>query len=196
MVWGDAESTIAPDCQHSDSKQFSFLPTFVFCSSIDFWVAGSWTWFYNNTLYSSIFLYFGASNCVYSDGKKCMLIVIHVGKAEKSILLGRKEIFLISISTSTSCLSLSSPSQPPSKQLPTHIHPIKSHFHHFLFFQLLSYVRLFATPWTAALQVSLSFNICQSLQRFMTITSMLKTQSQSSPFLRHNWHKALYLFQR
>ena len=35
--------------------------------------------------------------------------------------------------------------------------------------QLLSHVLLFVTPWTAALQASLSFNISQSLLNFMSI---------------------------
>ena len=35
--------------------------------------------------------------------------------------------------------------------------------------QLLSHVRLFATPWTAACQASLSFNISQSLLKLMSI---------------------------
>ena len=38
--------------------------------------------------------------------------------------------------------------------------------------QLLSRVWLFATPWTAALQPSLSFTISQSLLRFMSIESV------------------------
>ena len=39
--------------------------------------------------------------------------------------------------------------------------------------QLLSHVRLFATPWTAALQASLSFTISWSLLTFMSIESMM-----------------------
>ena len=39
-------------------------------------------------------------------------------------------------------------------------------------FQLLSCVRLFATPWTAAHQASLSFTIPQSLLKLMSIESM------------------------
>ena len=38
--------------------------------------------------------------------------------------------------------------------------------------QLLSCVRLFATPWTAARQVSLSFTISWSLLKFMSIESI------------------------
>ena len=34
--------------------------------------------------------------------------------------------------------------------------------------QALSHVQLFATPWTAALQASLSFTISQSLLKLMT----------------------------
>ena len=39
--------------------------------------------------------------------------------------------------------------------------------------QLLSYVRLFVTPWTAALQTSLSFTISQSLLKLMSIESVM-----------------------
>ena len=39
--------------------------------------------------------------------------------------------------------------------------------------QLLSRVRLFATPWTAARQVSLSFTISWSLLKLMSIESMI-----------------------
>ena len=35
-------------------------------------------------------------------------------------------------------------------------------------FQSLSHVRLFATPWTAALQASLSITVSQSLLKFMS----------------------------
>ena len=40
-------------------------------------------------------------------------------------------------------------------------------------FQLLSHVRLFATPWTAARQASLSFTISWSLLRLMSIESVM-----------------------
>ena len=39
--------------------------------------------------------------------------------------------------------------------------------------QLLSCVRLFVTPWTAACQASLSFTISQSLLKFMSIESVM-----------------------
>ena len=42
-----------------------------------------------------------------------------------------------------------------------------------LVLQLLSCVRLFATPWTAALQTSLSFTISQSLFKLMSIESVM-----------------------
>ena len=41
------------------------------------------------------------------------------------------------------------------------------------FVQLLSRVQLFATPWTAAHQASLSFTISQSLLNLMSIESMM-----------------------
>ena len=40
-------------------------------------------------------------------------------------------------------------------------------------FQLPSHVRLFATPWTAAYQASLSFTISQSLLKLISIVSMM-----------------------
>ena len=39
--------------------------------------------------------------------------------------------------------------------------------------QSLSYVRLFATPWTAAYQTSLSFTVSQSLLKLMSIKSVM-----------------------
>ena len=39
--------------------------------------------------------------------------------------------------------------------------------------QLLSHVRLFVNPWTAACQASLSFNISQSLLKLMSIESVM-----------------------
>ena len=44
---------------------------------------------------------------------------------------------------------------------------------HFSSAQSLSRVRLFATPWTAALQASLSFTISQSLLKLMSIESVM-----------------------
>ena len=41
------------------------------------------------------------------------------------------------------------------------------------FFQSLSRVRLFVTPWTAACQVSLSFTISWSLLKLMSIASVM-----------------------
>ena len=38
---------------------------------------------------------------------------------------------------------------------------------------MLSHIQLFATPWTAAHQVCLSFSISQSLPKFMSIESMM-----------------------
>ena len=39
--------------------------------------------------------------------------------------------------------------------------------------QLLSHDQLFATPWTAACQASLSFTVSRSLLKFMSIESMM-----------------------
>ena len=50
-------------------------------------------------------------------------------------------------------------------------------------FQLLSHVRLSATPWTAACQASLSFTVSQSLLRFMSIESVMPLTISSSAAL-------------
>ena len=47
----------------------------------------------------------------------------------------------------------------------------------------LSHVQLFATPWTAAHQTSLSFTISQSLLKFMSIESMMPSNHPTAaPF--------------
>ena len=46
-------------------------------------------------------------------------------------------------------------------------------FNLFVVVQLLSCEQLFSTPWSAALQASLSFTISQSLLRFMSIESVM-----------------------
>ena len=43
----------------------------------------------------------------------------------------------------------------------------------FIVVQLLSHIWLFATPWTAALQASLSFTVSRSLLKFMSIESVM-----------------------
>ena len=43
----------------------------------------------------------------------------------------------------------------------------------FVVVQLLSHVRLFATPWTAARQASLPFTVSQSLLKFMSVESVM-----------------------
>ena len=48
--------------------------------------------------------------------------------------------------------------------------------------QLLSYVRLFATPWTAACQASLSFTIYRSLLKFMSIEWVVLPSHSLLPF--------------
>ena len=54
-----------------------------------------------------------------------------------------------------------------------HLNVIHSFFHVWLFVvQSLSCAQLFATPWTAAHQTSLSFTISQSLLKLMSIESM------------------------
>ena len=45
--------------------------------------------------------------------------------------------------------------------------------HHVLLVQLLSHVQLFAIPWTAAHQASLSFTISESLLKLMSIESVM-----------------------
>ena len=58
--------------------------------------------------------------------------------------------------------------------------------------QLLRHVRLFATPWTAACQTSLSFTIFKSFFKFMSIEWM--TSSNHFIFLLPPSPHALYLF--
>ena len=48
--------------------------------------------------------------------------------------------------------------------------------------QLLSHVRLFVTPWTAACQASLSFTISQSLLKLMSIESVMSSYLLSPHF--------------
>ena len=48
---------------------------------------------------------------------------------------------------------------------------------------LISPVLLFATPWTAAHQASLSLNISQSLHKFMSIELVILAYSYKTPFL-------------
>ena len=49
--------------------------------------------------------------------------------------------------------------------------------------QLLSHVRLFASPWTAALQASLTFTISQSLLKLMYIESVMPSNHLISVIL-------------
>ena len=58
-----------------------------------------------------------------------------------------------------------------------------SHPDYLLFVQLLSHVRPFPTPWTAAYQASLSFTISSSLLRFMSIQLVMLTFSSSVALL-------------
>ena len=46
-------------------------------------------------------------------------------------------------------------------------------FHMVVFVQSLSHVQLFATPWTAGCQTSLSSTLSQSLFKLMSIESMM-----------------------
>ena len=51
--------------------------------------------------------------------------------------------------------------------------------------QLLSHVQLFATPWTAALQVSLSINSSKSLLKLMFIKSVMPSNHLILSSLHH-----------
>ena len=53
----------------------------------------------------------------------------------------------------------------------------------FVVVQLLSHVQLFANPWTAACQASLSFTISQSLLKLMSIESVMPSNISSSVVL-------------
>ena len=52
---------------------------------------------------------------------------------------------------------------------PETYHSIVNQYQYKIVFQSLSRVQLFATPWTAACQASLSFTIFQSLLKFTSI---------------------------
>ena len=65
--------------------------------------------------------------------------------------------------------------------------------------QLLSHVCLFATPWTAAHQASLSFTISQSLLKLMSIESVMSSNHLihplsplSPPALNLSQHQGLF----
>ena len=57
---------------------------------------------------------------------------------------------------------------------------VNQHQYKIVVFQSLSRVQLFATPWTAACQASLSFTIFQSLLKFMSIELVMPSNHLSS----------------
>ena len=60
-----------------------------------------------------------------------------------------------------------------SSLLPFKDDTVNPFFLHAALVQLFSHVRLFATPWTAARQASLSITISQSLLKLMSIESLI-----------------------
>ena len=67
----------------------------------------------------------------------------------------------------------------------------------FVVVQLLSHVRLFVTPWTAAHQASLSFTISQSLLKLMSIESVMPSNhlilsSSSRPVFSLSQNQGLF----
>ena len=58
--------------------------------------------------------------------------------------------------------------------------PLITCLQHHAVVQLLSHIQLFATPWTAAQQRSLSFSISQTLLKFMSIELMMPSKHPSS----------------
>ena len=58
--------------------------------------------------------------------------------------------------------------------------------------QLLNHVQIFATPWTAVHQASLSFTVFQSLLKLMLIESSHPLSSPSSPALYLSQHQGLF----
>ena len=69
---------------------------------------------------------------------------------------------------------------PPVPALPSHHGPgtlAENYPFTFAVVQLLSRVQLFATPWTAACQASLSFTISQSLLKRMSIEWVMPTNN-------------------
>ena len=65
-----------------------------------------------------------------------------------------------------------------------------------VFVRLLSCVLLFAAPWTAALQASLSFTISQSLHKLMSIESMMPSNHLilCCPFLLPSFFSSIRVF--
>ena len=58
--------------------------------------------------------------------------------------------------------------------------PLITCLQHHAVVQSLSHIQLFATPWTAAQQRSLSFSISQTLLKFMSIELMMPSKHPSS----------------
>ena len=62
--------------------------------------------------------------------------------------------------------------------------------------RLLSHVRLFVTPWTAALQASLSFTISWNLLKLMSIESVMPSNRlmlcHPPPALSLSQHQGLF----
>ena len=75
--------------------------------------------------------------------------------------------------------------------------PLITCLQHHAVVQLLSHIQLFATPWTAAQQRSLSFSISQTLLKFMSIELMMPSKHPSSiapspPGLSLSQHQGLF----
>ena len=64
-------------------------------------------------------------------------------------------------------------------------------YHQFSRVQLLSYVQLFATPWIAARQASLSITNSQSLLKVMSIESVMPSAISSSVVPFSSWPQSL-----
>ena len=79
----------------------------------------------------------------------------------------------LTISPSLHLYSSLPPSVSPLIHLPAHLSICRPFFPSLSSVQSLSYVRLFATPWTAVRQASLSFTVFQSLLELMSIKSVI-----------------------
>ena len=78
-----------------------------------------------------------------------------------------------------------------TKRMHTHTHTHTHRSYNTVVIQLLSHVQLFATPWTAAHQVSLSFTISWSWLQLMSIESVMPPTISSSVVPFSSCHQSL-----
>ena len=72
------------------------------------------------------------------------------------------------------------------KKSRSHSHSISELVEHLGVVQSPTHVQLFATPWTAASQASLSLTISHSLPKFMSIASVMPSSDALFSFCSHS----------